>query len=118
MSRYRYIKAPAANYRQISGPDGHLANLTPFKGNSMYAEHADNGDYVVYSYWTEIGRVTTSGEVIIPDTRYSVTTSKQQGYVRAWLGYKAKMAEEARQVGISLDREDAFWREHDRSSGR
>jgi hypothetical protein len=88
-SRYKYIKAPAANYRQISGPNGHLANLTPFKGNSMFAQIED-GDYVVYSYWTEIGRVTKSGEVVVPDTRYSVTTSKHQGKVGAWMGYKAR----------------------------
>jgi hypothetical protein len=41
--------------------------------------------FVVFSYATPIGWVTAEGEIVIPDTRYSVTTSCQQTKVRAWL---------------------------------
>jgi hypothetical protein len=43
--------------------------------------------YVVWSYGTVIAWVTTGGNIVIPDAKYSVTTSKQQGMVRAWLGH-------------------------------
>lgn len=45
----------------------------------------NNGEgiiYVVRSYATPIAWVTKSGEIRIPATRYSVTTSKHQGQVR------------------------------------
>ena len=79
-----------SNYREISGPDGHLANLRPFQGNSMSAHVSSEGDYVVYSYRTPIAWFGTDGVAIHNDTRYSVTTSKHQGYTRAWLGFRAQ----------------------------
>lgn len=83
------------SYRQISGPDGYLANQTPFRGNTMSAAF-EGDDYVVYSYRTEIGRVQKDGTVILNDTHYSVTTSKHQGYVRAWLGYNHKVGKDSK----------------------
>lgn len=75
-----------ANYRQI--PD-RLRGRTPFQGNSMRAERTDYPDetfeYRVYSYATEIARVTRMGEVIVYPEHYSVTTTRQQNLCRAWL---------------------------------
>lgn len=102
-------RVKGANYRTISGPDGLLANLVPFTGNSMAGHRYNSPEntntppasggrlpreysvpatavYVVFSYATPLGWVDADGTVTIPDERYSVTTSKQQGYVRAWLG--------------------------------
>lgn len=74
-----------ASYRRICGPDGLLSKMQPFTGHSMWAEREDQGDYVVYSYSTEIARVRAGGAIIIDPARYSRTTSKHQHYVRAWL---------------------------------
>lgn len=103
-------------YREASGPEGHLAHLREFKTNSMegmqgrYAlrgqmslatedqyvtDAAERGGivYTVLSYTTPIGWVCGNGTVRVPNDHYSVTTSKQQGYVRAWLGRKGTVAE-------------------------
>ncbi|MFI5840562.1 hypothetical protein ACIA8K_12720 [Catenuloplanes sp. NPDC051500] len=46
---------------------------------------ADAPVYVVYSYETPIAWVTASRKRVIPDTKYSMTTSRHQGIVRrAW----------------------------------
>lgn len=103
-----------ANYRQIGGPNGHLANLRPFTGNTMRASvpagydtdgkniahcgrlytnpeeaarlHGKTLVYIVWSYSTPIAVVTDTGERIIPDIGYSVTTTRQQNLCRAWMG--------------------------------
>lgn len=103
-------------YRQAAGPDGHLANLRPFKTNSLEGRvgtvstfgRAPRHDviqyeddiamrggiiYTVISYATPIAWVCGNGTVRVPDTKYSVTTSKQQGYVCAWLGRKGQVEE-------------------------
>lgn len=102
-----------ASYNDIGGPDGLLSNLKPFKGNSMWARwesdpyYPDRSNYVVYSYKTEIARweplpnpkrialaIQTTGlfpdEWIVSDTKYSVTTTRQQNKCRAWLGYSKR----------------------------
>lgn len=51
-------------------------------------EDADNGlhaVYVVWSYNTPIAYVRNDGVVVIPDVKYSRTTSRQQSYCRGWL---------------------------------
>lgn len=97
------------NYREIREA---LQERRPFQGNSMSAEYVgteyvrtgampdhdyhylkcDLHDartqgipfYVVRSYSTPIA--WAYGNVVrVPDVRYSVTTSKQQGYARAYL---------------------------------
>lgn len=75
----------AANYRQIGGPNGHLAKLEPFKGNSMSARVDEDGVYSIFSYRTMIG-FYKNGELTDFGKRYSVTTSKHQGQMRAWTG--------------------------------
>ena len=69
------------NYRTIQEK---LQTLTPFKGNSMSGEW-DGDTFVIYSYRTIIATNTPGGHVWATPERYSVTTSKHQGYVRrAW----------------------------------
>lgn len=83
------------SYRAIGGPDGKLAGLEPFNGNSMSAfgdVDAKHGPgYSVYSYATEIARVirhpdTGSFVALVTESgTYSPTTSRQQNLCRAWL---------------------------------
>ena len=69
------------NYRTIQEK---LQTLTPFKGNSMSGDW-DEDTFVVYSYRTIIATSTREGHAWATPERYSVTTSKHQGYVRrAW----------------------------------
>ena len=64
------------NYQQVKVC---LADLKEFKhAHSMRAAY-EGGDYVVYSYWTEIARVKPDGAIILNPNKYSVTTSRQQG---------------------------------------
>jgi len=76
-----------ANYREISGPNGHLANLRPFVGNTMSAKINEDGSYSVFSYNTEIACYSKDDGIYHNEIKYSVTTSKHQGYCRAWLAY-------------------------------
>lgn len=41
--------------------------------------------YVVYSYSTPIAYITTEGETVIPDIRYSPTTTNHQSVCRVYL---------------------------------
>lgn len=78
-----------ATYRDIGGPDGYLARMIPFHGNSMHAERDDDGDYLVYSYRTVIAMAHQTGygvEVRLDDRFYSTTTRRHQNLVKAWLG--------------------------------
>lgn len=69
-----------ANYRSIPTL---LRTQQPFEGNSMSARRDYTGDYVVFSYATEIARVTPDGQRIINDRKYSTTTSRHQNLVHA-----------------------------------
>lgn len=90
-------------YTNLNQVPDRIAREQEFKGNSLRAERFDTGDwidmgrlpmewrdelhrtgarYVVFSYATPIAWVTHDGEVVIPDVKYSVSTSKQQGKVR------------------------------------
>ena len=100
------------SYQAMCGPDGLLAKREPFEGNSMKAEYAryrpyggqlsqhdyerlcwafktavNNGNllYVVYSYTTPIAWAEEGRHAYIVDDKFSVTTSKQQTYVRGWI---------------------------------
>jgi hypothetical protein len=97
-------------YRQMTGPDGAIANREPFDGNSLWAEWRlsmpstgrlnidDVNDleslfiepgpvYVIYSYSTPIAWAKADHPGWVTTQRFSVTTSKGQGYVRAWLNH-------------------------------
>lgn len=113
-----------ATYRDMTGPNGLLANHRPFEGNSMSARWLAPGEwpgrgrldvveagrleldyqtandmnagmYVVYSYSTPIAWAiqNVNGFDHLPAycvaQRFSVTTSKGQGYVRAWINAHA-----------------------------
>jgi len=49
------------------------------------ARNNDKIDYTVMSYGTPIAWVLIGGDVIIPATSYSRTTTAQQNFCRAWL---------------------------------
>lgn len=92
------------NYEQIKS---RLTERRAFEGNTMraiegatwgtgqlpaehrqaYEEARFNNDigYTVISYRTPIAWTLRDGSVVIPDVRYSVTTSRQQGLCRAYL---------------------------------
>ncbi len=55
-----------------------------------YRKAAEEGliTYTVLSYRTPIAWVLESGEVVIPEVRYSVTTSGHQGIAATWLTYQ------------------------------
>jgi hypothetical protein len=88
----------AENYYVLSGFNGDFGQLpieyadrlrrsqrertdTYMAGGSRTAV-ADAPFYVVYSYDTPIAWVTLAGEVVIPDVRYSATTSQHQAAAR------------------------------------
>lgn len=104
-----------AAYHEITGPNGLLARCEPFVGNSLRGEAGGptwwgvapayvreqydrlrlcHGDvtYTVYSYATPVAFVFGDGSIWVPGVRYSVTTSKGQGYCRAWLNYASDSA--------------------------
>ena len=114
-----------ANYQDIAGPHGLLARRLQFHGNSMWAERcttiptrgelnadeyyrltsdflAANGRdmYVVYSYITPIAWGLVGEPAYCVAQRFSVTSSKHQGYTRAWInhspGFAAYRAERER----------------------
>jgi len=103
-----------ANYRDMTGPNGLLANRQEFTGNSLRAEWTsmrpaagrlddaeldrlkhdwllsvklDKRMYVVYSYATPIAWGIGDDVAYCTPQRFSVTTSKGQGYVRAWINH-------------------------------
>jgi hypothetical protein len=62
-----------------------VATLTPFQGNNLRGELFGN-IYSVYSYATLMATYNVAtGEKWENPQRYSVTTSKQMGYVRQGL---------------------------------
>lgn len=80
------------SYRDITGPDGALARLEPFTGNSMSARGDVNDDagYSVYSYGTEIARVVRHPETgrlvrfYAEENRWGTTTGRHLGTL-GWL---------------------------------
>lgn len=89
-----------ASYRDIGGPDGHLAARRPFVGNSMSAilmpiyggegrpgEREQVGEqYIVSSYETVIAEWRSGeGARMVNDRYYSPTTSRHQNLCREWL---------------------------------
>lgn len=74
-----------ATYRQIGGPNGLLARKVPFEGNSMSAILTGRGEYIVYSYATEIAWHCAETGPVVSERKYSTTTSRHQNQCRAWL---------------------------------
>ena len=73
------------SYKEI---DTKLANLEPFRGNSMMGLFDEWGSYRVYSYSTQIAQAypTASGiRAKMNNEKYSVTTSRHKNLIRrAW----------------------------------
>lgn len=57
-------------------------NTKSMRNGSMSFQKDYYGKDILYSYWTCIAQKLSENEVIVNNTRYSVTTSKQQTYVR------------------------------------
>lgn len=68
------------------GPNRHDTGQLPDCFRELFAH--DRPSYVVYSYATPIAWVTDRGDVRIPETKYSVTTSKHQSYARQGLAWR------------------------------
>lgn len=89
-------------YTSLQAMRGMIAREQEFTGSNTRAERFDEGDYVdtgrlpsewaselrrtgaryvVFSYATPIAWVTPEGEIVVPSVKYSVSTSKVQGYV-------------------------------------
>lgn len=68
----------------------------PSEWRELAQEHERAGlvEYVVLSYGTPIAWVLTDGTAVVPAVKYSVTTSKAQGYVRAGLLRRAPVVEQ------------------------
>lgn len=82
-----------SNYQQCIK---HIANLTDFRSNSLCGYNAPEGFYVV-SYNTTIAFIKRDFSVVALNVqKYSVTTSKQQTYVR-------RAVEDIRKVHPALD---------------
>lgn len=72
--------------------------LDPVEREAFYewlGEHARSlrEGYVVFSYRTPIAWGYRDGEIYCTPQRFSVTTSKGQGYVRAWVNHNVKVGE-------------------------
>jgi hypothetical protein len=67
----------------LKGVSGHARAVGYTLGRlpREYADSVPTADYVVYSYITPIAWHVPSQGWIVPDTRYSVTTSKHQGRI-------------------------------------
>jgi hypothetical protein len=69
-----------SNYRSIPSL---LSARQPFEGNSMSARLDGEGNYIIFSYATEIARVDAYGDKTFNDHKYSTTTSRHQNLVHA-----------------------------------
>lgn len=105
------------SYDAMTGEHGLLARRVAFVGNSLSArivepntfisvgmlddveanlfhewlQNIDREGYVVFSYRTPIAWGYRDSEVYCTPQRFSVTTSKGQGYVRAWVNSLVKV---------------------------
>jgi len=74
----------------VTGMLGYMENGAPASGQlpkehraQLRADLNTHGRvYVVWSYATPIAWTTPDGETRVPDVKYSVTTSRHQGYAR------------------------------------
>ncbi len=94
-------------YSEIGGPDGLLARRQPFYGSSMSAYQVDFADgqfYVVFSYQTPIGWLEERTRTYwINPQRFSVTTSRHQGLMMAWLfGTAGRLGQPAPDYGLRV----------------
>lgn len=77
-----YRNAP---YRDIGGPNGHVARHESFEGNSMSAHTDRDGTYKVLSYATVIATLSPDGLAWISDNHWGPTTGRHINICRAWL---------------------------------
>lgn len=87
------------NATLVGGPSGPMITLGELP--EQYHEDVRDARYVVYSYETPIGWVTRSGQRIVPDVGYSLTTSQHQYTVaHAWgIDFRPARGRELRPAG-------------------
>jgi hypothetical protein len=78
------FSSSTGSMRGVEGVPGDLGRL-PYEDRQAFNAQRDEIVYTVMSYATPIAWELEDGTVIIPDTSYSVTTSRHQGIVRAWM---------------------------------
>lgn len=67
---------------RVNGPVSMRGDLPePYRTDIV----TDRPVYVVWSYSTPIAWITNAGQCVIPDVKYSPTTSNHQGLCRAYL---------------------------------
>lgn len=73
----------SGNISAVVGNAWHAGQM-PIEEARAYNTAANDGlvAYTVISYSTPIAYVLTSGEIIIPDVKYSISTTMQQAEVR------------------------------------
>lgn len=87
---YVSVLASLAPFKTHGSLCGEPTSLRSFQGYSAgrlpteYTDSVNDADYVIFSYATPIAWHTPSGWVV-PDVKYSVSTSKQQTLIRAAL---------------------------------
>ena len=80
--REAFVSHGALSARQHTGP-GDMLNFGKMGSeHSNIIKHLQDIDYVVHSYNTPIGVHSQSQGWVIPEAKYSPTTSKHQGQLR------------------------------------
>ncbi len=80
--REAFVTQGALSARTHTGPGDQLHFGRMSEGSRKSIEALNDIDYVVHSYATPIGVHSESQGWIIPEDKYSSTTSKHQGQVR------------------------------------
>lgn len=78
----RFVTSGALSGNPVSGLAGLSLGYLPREWHDL----ARNADYAVYSYGTPIAWHLPEGGWVVPEHRYSATTSAHQGKIRAALG--------------------------------
>lgn len=80
--RESFVSHGALSARQHTGPGDMLNFGQMAHEHSNIIKNLQDVDYVVHSYDTPIGVHSKSAGWVIPEAKYSPTTSKHQGYLR------------------------------------
>jgi hypothetical protein len=80
--REAFVSHGALSARQHTGPGDELNFGKMSEGSVASIKHLQDIDYVVHSYATPIGVHSASAGWVIPDDKYSNTTSRHQGILR------------------------------------
>lgn len=73
-------------FKGVARPNRERSGITYGQLPRQYWDDVTGADYVVYSYLTPIAWHMPNGQWVMPDVRYSVTTSKHQSKIRTAIG--------------------------------